>query len=102
MLPFIRPTIPEPDAWLPYLSASYAQRIFSNSGPAALRLEASRARDEADRAVSARNRMIRTIDQQRDLNAQLASELQAAQQKLQGLLAGSLKAFQILLCQNRG
>ncbi|PYR76687.1 MAG: hypothetical protein DMF86_11500 [Acidobacteria bacterium] len=40
MLPFIRPTIPEPDAWLPYLSASYAQRIFSNSGPAALRLEA--------------------------------------------------------------
>jgi len=70
------------------LTTSRATQVERQQQLAALRLEANRARDEADRAVSARNRMIRTIDQQRDLNAQLAGELQAAQQKLQGLLAG--------------
>ena len=52
MLPFIRPTIPEPDAWLPYLSASYAQRIFSNSGPAALRLDRVQGREVVGVSVS--------------------------------------------------
>jgi dTDP-4-amino-4,6-dideoxygalactose transaminase len=39
MLRFIRPTIPEPPEWLPFLAESYRQRIFSNFGPAATRLE---------------------------------------------------------------
>jgi len=50
---------------------------------AALRADAERARASADRAVQARDALIRDIDQRRDLNAQLAGELQAAQQKLQ-------------------
>jgi septal ring factor EnvC (AmiA/AmiB activator) len=49
----------------------------------ALRLEAERARGDADRAVVARNQLIQNIDNERDLNAQLAGELQTAQQKLQ-------------------
>ena len=43
MIRFIRPTVPEPEAWLPYLRSSYDERIFSNSGPAARRLEAALA-----------------------------------------------------------
>jgi dTDP-4-amino-4,6-dideoxygalactose transaminase len=39
MLPFIRPTIPPPDAWLPYLQEAYQQRRFANFGPLATRLE---------------------------------------------------------------
>ena len=53
---------------------------------AALRSETSRARAEADRAVAARSRLVREIDQRRDLNAQLAGELMTAQQKLQSAL----------------
>src|SRR5947209_5092077 len=41
MLPFIRPTVPPPDAWLPYLRPSYDQRVFANRGPAVRRLEAA-------------------------------------------------------------
>jgi dTDP-4-amino-4,6-dideoxygalactose transaminase len=40
-IPFIRPTMPAPERWLPHLAQSYAQRMYSNSGPAALRLEAA-------------------------------------------------------------
>lgn len=43
MIRFIRPTVPEPDAWLPHLRSSYEQRIFANSGPAAVRFEAALA-----------------------------------------------------------
>ncbi|HVT59260.1 MAG TPA: aminotransferase class I/II-fold pyridoxal phosphate-dependent enzyme [Thermoanaerobaculia bacterium] len=43
MLRFIRPTVPEPDAWLPHLRISYERRVFANSGPAALRFEAALA-----------------------------------------------------------
>jgi septal ring factor EnvC (AmiA/AmiB activator) len=50
---------------------------------AALRADAERTRSEADRAIDARNALIHNIDQQRDLNAELSSELVAAQQKLQ-------------------
>jgi septal ring factor EnvC (AmiA/AmiB activator) len=53
---------------------------------ATLRADAQRAQDAAARAVAARNEMIRKIDEERDLNAQLASELIAAQQKLQDTL----------------
>ena len=50
---------------------------------ASLRVEAERARTAADRAVTARNELIRNIDNARDLNAELAGELKGAQQKLQ-------------------
>ena len=42
-IPFIRPTLPAPERWLPYLAQSYAARMYSNSGPAALQLEAALA-----------------------------------------------------------
>jgi septal ring factor EnvC (AmiA/AmiB activator) len=51
-----------------------------------LRAEATRASADLARAVQARNDMVRDIDRQRDLNAQLAGELQSAQQNLQAAL----------------
>jgi septal ring factor EnvC (AmiA/AmiB activator) len=51
-----------------------------------LRAEAQKARAAADRAVQDRNMLIKGIDQQRDLNAQLAGELMIAQQNLQARL----------------
>ena len=53
-----------------------------------LQAEASRATSAADRAVVAQNALIREIDQRRDLNAQFAGELIAAQQQLQATLTG--------------
>jgi septal ring factor EnvC (AmiA/AmiB activator) len=47
------------------------------------RAGAQKAAAALDRAAQARTRLARDIDRQRDLNAQLAGELQAAQQKLQ-------------------
>jgi septal ring factor EnvC (AmiA/AmiB activator) len=44
------------------------------------------ARVAADRAAQSRTALVRDIDRRRDLNAQLAGELQAAQQKLQATL----------------
>jgi murein hydrolase activator len=52
----------------------------------ALRAEARRAAADVARAAKARSDAIRDIDAQRDLNAQLAGELQSAQQKLQNEL----------------
>ena len=54
MIRFIRPTVPAPEAWLPYLRRSYEERVFSNSGPAARRLEAALAERYAgpDREVT--------------------------------------------------
>ena len=49
----------------------------------ALRAETLAARTAADRAAMARAALVRDIDGRRDLNAQLAGELQAVQQKLQ-------------------
>ena len=54
---------------------------------AGLQAEAVRARAAADKAVAARNALVDAIDERRDLNAELVSELQAAQQKLQGSLS---------------
>jgi septal ring factor EnvC (AmiA/AmiB activator) len=51
-----------------------------------LRATAEKADLAARRATQARSDLIRDIDRRRDLNAQLAGELQAAQQKLQGTL----------------
>jgi septal ring factor EnvC (AmiA/AmiB activator) len=53
---------------------------------AALRDAAARAADAAARAAAARAALIHDIDSRRDLNAQFAGELQAAQQKLQASL----------------
>lgn len=39
MYPFIRPTIPAPEAWLGPLAAAYEDRRYSNFGPVASRLE---------------------------------------------------------------
>ena len=53
---------------------------------AALRATAERAGVAAQRAAQAKNDLIRDIDSRRDLNAQLAGELQAAQQRVQNAL----------------
>jgi septal ring factor EnvC (AmiA/AmiB activator) len=53
---------------------------------AALRTAAARAQAAAARAVQQRNALLREIDERRDLNAQLAGELQTAQQRLQTTL----------------
>ena len=53
---------------------------------AALRADAEQARVAAIRAADARNALVRDIDRRRDVNAQLAGELQGAQQKLQRVL----------------
>ena len=50
---------------------------------AELQTQARTARAAADRAVTERTTLIASIDARRDLNAQLTSELQAAQQRLQ-------------------
>ncbi len=39
MIRFIRPTIPPPDNWLPYVREAYESRWFSNGGPLANRFE---------------------------------------------------------------
>lgn len=54
---------------------------------AALGAEAAQARIATDRAVAARNTLIKEIDGRRDLNARLAGELDSARQKLQATLA---------------
>jgi septal ring factor EnvC (AmiA/AmiB activator) len=53
---------------------------------AALRSSAEKAQAAAQRAAQARNDLVRDIDQRRDLNARLTSELQVTQQKLQAML----------------
>jgi murein hydrolase activator len=52
----------------------------------ALRVNSERAAAALEQSANARNALIRDIDGRRDLNAQLVSELQAAQQKLQTTL----------------
>jgi dTDP-4-amino-4,6-dideoxygalactose transaminase len=39
MIRFIRPTIPEIAEWVPFLQEAYRQRVFTNFGPVASRLE---------------------------------------------------------------
>jgi murein hydrolase activator len=52
-----------------------------------LRAKARDARAAVERAFAARTALVHTIDQRRDLNAQLAGELQDAQQRLHASLA---------------
>jgi len=49
--------------------------------------QALAAKAAIDRAVAARTALVASIDQRRDLNAQLTGELEAAQQRLQGTVA---------------
>jgi septal ring factor EnvC (AmiA/AmiB activator) len=53
---------------------------------AALRQSATQARAAAERAAAERSRLVAQIDTRRDLTAQLAGELQSAQQRLQQTL----------------
>jgi dTDP-4-amino-4,6-dideoxygalactose transaminase len=41
--PTVRPAVPEPEEWLPYLRESYDRHWFTNFGPAATRFEAALA-----------------------------------------------------------
>jgi septal ring factor EnvC (AmiA/AmiB activator) len=65
-----------------------------------LREQARKARAAVDRAMASRNALVESIDARRDLNAQLAGELQAAQQRLQssvGQLPEGLSAAAVAL-----
>ena len=53
----------------------------------ALEARAREARAAVDRALAARTALVKSIDERRDLNAQLTGELQDAQQKLQETIA---------------
>ena len=53
-----------------------------------LKASAEKAQAASARAAQARADLVRDIDSRRDLNAQLAGELQDAQQKLQAMLRG--------------
>lgn len=55
------------------------------------------ARAAIDRAVSARTALVASIDQRRDLNAQLAGELEAAQRRLQGTVSELGRSTPIVL-----
>ena len=72
-----------------------------------LRAEAQRAQMAVARAAAARNDLIRDIDRRRDLNAQLAGELQSAQLRLQSQVktlasGGSAEASALPLRPFRG
>src|SRR6266536_3570905 len=43
LFPLIKPALPAPEKWLPFLQESYEQHWFSNFGPAVGRLEAALA-----------------------------------------------------------
>ena len=48
-----------------------------------LQVQAASARDAIERTVAARTALVKSIDERRDLNAQLAGELEAARQRLE-------------------
>jgi murein hydrolase activator len=52
-----------------------------------LQAEASRTRAGLEKAVAGREALVKSIDERRDLNAQLAGELQTAQERLQTSIA---------------
>lgn len=58
-----------------------------SAAAARLRGQAAAARAAIERAVAARTRLVASIDERRDLNAQLTGELEAAQKRLQGAVA---------------
>jgi septal ring factor EnvC (AmiA/AmiB activator) len=68
------------------LTAARAVAAARQQQAAALRVSAEQARAGPDRAITARNTLIREIGERRDLNQRLSGELLAAQQKLQATL----------------
>jgi len=66
--------------------ASLEARVKQLTG---LRRRAEDARAAAERAVAARTALVQSIDERRDLNAQLTGELQEAQRKLQATFASN-------------
>ena len=68
------------------LSAARVQLDARHRALEKVRSDAQRAQLAADRAAQARNALIADIDRRRDLNAQLAGELLAVQQKLQTMV----------------
>jgi len=70
------------------LSASRQTATERQSRLAELKTRIARARLEIDRLLTARTELVREIDQRRDLNAELAGELLAAQQRLQSAVTG--------------
>jgi len=59
------------------------QTLEAHSKQAArLQAQATAAREAVDRSVEARTALVKSIDERRDLNAQLAGELEAARQRL--------------------
>jgi septal ring factor EnvC (AmiA/AmiB activator) len=69
------------------LNASRAALEAQRSQLTELRAQAAQAQAANQTAIEARNSFVREIDARRDLNAQLAGELQAAQRQLQSTLA---------------
>ena len=70
-----------------------------------LRADETNARQALERAVATQTNAIRRIDGERELNAQLAGELQAAQQKLQATmssLGGAAPASSVPLRPSQG
>jgi septal ring factor EnvC (AmiA/AmiB activator) len=82
-----RERIAEHQRRLQQLSASRGSLTDHQHQLSAQRAAADRARAAAERAIDARNALIRDIDERRDLNAALVGELQSAQQKLQNTVA---------------
>jgi murein hydrolase activator len=78
-----RQRIAEHERTINELKATRAQIETRRRELEKLRASAQRAHADADRTARARNDLIEDIDRRRDLNAQLASELATAQQKLQ-------------------
>jgi septal ring factor EnvC (AmiA/AmiB activator) len=73
------------------LAATRQVQALHQQRLAAQRLAADIAQGAAARVVAERTAMVRAIDGKRDLNAQLASELQAAHQKLEARLNGAAR-----------
>jgi septal ring factor EnvC (AmiA/AmiB activator) len=84
-----RDRIAEHQRTLDDLKATRATLQTRHREAAALRDAAQKAQAAATRATQAQNDLVRDLDRRRDLNAQLAGELQAVQQKLQAALRDS-------------
>ena len=70
------------------LRSSQAALEMRQAEVEALQAEALSARRRANRTIAAESALVRSIDERRDLTAQLTAELQVAHQLLQATLAG--------------
>ncbi len=83
-----RDRVVEHERMMKDLTATRATLKDRETRLAALRSDALAAQRAAERAARAHDALVRDIDTRRDLNAQLSSELQEAQAKLQTTLRG--------------